>query len=125
MVTEVSAMFVDTMHFLTPSGGKSNTCKNTIQSEEYIDEPSKYLHLKESPLLVIITVPWRQILTHYIFIQIWYWQKKQKVFFFFISHDHLNLIIVNLLNENQIKLYNWREPTVTDSKWYNAIMIQT
>lgn len=52
-------------------------------------------------------------------------KKKQKVFFFFISHDHLNLIIVNLLNENQIKLYNWRKPTVTDSKWYNAIMIQT
>lgn len=52
-------------------------------------------------------------------------KKKSKRFFFFLSHDHLNLIIVNLLNENQIKLYNWREPTVTDSKWYNAIMIQT
>lgn len=83
MVTEVSAMFVDTMHFLTPSGGKSNTCKNTIQSEEYIGVPSKQLHLKESPLLVIITVPWRQILTHYIFIQIWYWKKKAKGFFSF------------------------------------------
>lgn len=41
MVTEVSAMFVDTIHFLTPSGGKSNTYKKTIQSEECIGEPSK------------------------------------------------------------------------------------
>lgn len=41
-------------------------------------------------------------------------KKKQKVFFFFISHDHLNLIIVNLLNENQIKLYNPQKEIAND-----------
>lgn len=51
-------------------------------------------------------------------------EKKQKDFFF-ISRDPSNLIIVNLFNENQFKFYNWYEPKEIDSKWYNAIMIQT
>ena len=39
MVTEVSAMFVDTIHFLTPSGGKSNTyqSENESSSGNYVD----------------------------------------------------------------------------------------
>lgn len=41
-------------------------------------------------------------------------KKKSKRFFFFISHDHLNLIIVNLLNENQIKLYNPQKEIAND-----------
>ena len=38
MVTEVSAIFVDTMHFRTPSGGKSNTCQHPISQHVYKDK---------------------------------------------------------------------------------------
>lgn len=41
-------------------------------------------------------------------------KKKSKRFFFFLSHDHLNYMIVNLLNENQIKLYNPQEEIAND-----------
>ena len=34
IVMEVSAMLVDTIHFLTPSGATSNTCAHNHQSDE-------------------------------------------------------------------------------------------
>lgn len=51
-------------------------------------------------------------------------EKKQKDFFLYLVTLQILLLSIYLMKIN-LKFYNWYEPKEIDSKWYNAIMIQT
>ena len=64
MVTEVSAIFVDTMHFLTPSGGKSNTCQHRIRQVTVHKDSAKQVNWKKykcTQVKISVTVFWNWV----------------------------------------------------------------